>query len=144
MKPVFVEPKLNTLQIDEDKIEEAITSRTKAIIIVHLYGRLAWNEKVASICKNHNLKLVEDNAQAHGCLTSDGQKTGSLGDAAGHSFYPGKNMGALGDGGAITTNDKELADVVRTLANYGSQKNMFSNMLVVIVVSTKFRQLFLE
>ncbi|GCB34735.1 DegT/DnrJ/EryC1/StrS family aminotransferase [Bacteroides faecalis] len=122
LKPVFVEPKLNTLQIDEDKIEEAITSRTKAIIIVHLYGRLAWNEKVASICKNHNLKLVEDNAQAHGCLTSDGQKTGSLGDAAGHSFYPGKNMGALGDGGAITTNDKELADVVRTLANYGSQK----------------------
>lgn len=122
LKPVLVEPKLNTLQIDEDKIEEAITPRTKAIALVHLYGRLAWTEKIAEICKKHNLKLVEDNAQAHGCLTADGRMTGSLGDAAGHSFYPGKNLGALGDGGAVTTNDPELAEAVRTLANYGSSK----------------------
>ena len=122
LKPILVEPKLNTLQLDEDKIEEAITPRTKAIALVHLYGRLAWNEKIADICKKYNLKIVEDNAQAHGCLTADGLMTGSLGDAAGHSFYPGKNLGALGDGGAVTTNDKELADTIRALANYGSQK----------------------
>lgn len=122
LKPVLVEPKLNTLQLDEDKIEEVITPRTKAIALVHLYGRLAWNQKIADICKKYNLKLVEDNAQAHGCLTADGRMTGSLGDAAGHSFYPGKNLGALGDGGAVTTNDPELAACVRALANYGSQK----------------------
>ena len=122
LKPILVEPKLNTLQLDEDKIEEAITPRTKAIALVHLYGRLAWNKKIAEICKKYNLKIVEDNAQAHGCLTEDGLMTGSLGDAAGHSFYPGKNLGALGDGGAVTTNDKELADTIRALANYGSQK----------------------
>ena len=120
--PVLVEPKLNTLQLDEDKIEEVVTPRTKAIALVHLYGRLAWNQKIADICKKYNLKLVEDNAQAHGCLTADGRMTGSLGDAAGHSFYPGKNLGALGDGGAVTTNDKELADTIRALANYGSQQ----------------------
>lgn len=122
LKPILVEPKLNTLEIDEDKIEEAITPKTKAIALVHLYGRLAWNEKIADICKKYNLKLVEDNAQAHGCLTADGRMTGSIGDAAGHSFYPGKNLGALGDGGAVTTNDPELAACVRALANYGSQK----------------------
>ena len=122
LTPILVEPKLNTLQIDEDRIEEVITPRTKAIALVHLYGRLAWNEKIATICKKYNLKLVEDNAQAHGCLTADGRMTGSLGDAAGHSFYPGKNLGALGDGGAVTTNDKELAEAIRALANYGSQK----------------------
>ena len=122
LKPVLVEPKINTLQLNEDKIEEVITPRTKAIALVHLYGRLAWNQKIADICKKYNLKLVEDNAQAHGCLTADGRMTGSLGDAAGHSFYPGKNLGALGDGGAVTTNDKELANAIRALANYGSQK----------------------
>lgn len=122
LKPILVEPKLNTLQLDEDSIENVITPRTKAIALVHLYGRLAWNQKIADICKKYNLKLVEDNAQAHGCLTADGRMTGSLGDAAGHSFYPGKNLGALGDGGAVTTNDKELADAIRALANYGSQK----------------------
>lgn len=122
LKPVLVEPKLNTLELDEDRIEEAITPKTKAVALVHLYGRLAWNEKIADICKKYNLKLVEDNAQAHGCLTSDGRMTGSLGDAAGHSFYPGKNLGALGDGGAVTTNDPELAEAVRVLANYGSSK----------------------
>ena len=120
--PVLVEPDINTLQIDDSLIEEAITPRTRAITIVHLYGRLAWTEKIAHLCKKHNLKLIEDNAQAHGCQTPDGRVTGSLGDAAGHSFYPGKNLGALGDGGAVTTNDSELARVVRTLANYGSSR----------------------
>ena len=122
LKPILVEPKLNTLQLDEDRIEEVITPRTKAIALVHLYGRLAWKQKIADICKKYNLKLVEDNAQAHGCLTADGHMTGSLGDVAGHSFYPGKNLGALGDGGAVTTDDEELAKTIRALANYGSQQ----------------------
>lgn len=118
--PVLVEPRMDTLQIDDSLIERAITPRTRAIAIVHLYGRLAWTPTIAELCKKYNLKLVEDNAQAHGCQAPDGRLTGSLGDAAGHSFYPGKNLGALGDGGAVTTNDSELARVVRTLANYGS------------------------
>lgn len=122
LTPVLVEPRLNTLEIDDSLIEARITARTKAICIVHLYGRLAYTEKIASLCKKYNLKLVEDNAQAHGCRLPDGRKTGSLGDAAGHSFYPGKNLGALGDGGAVTTNDPDLAAAVRALANYGSQK----------------------
>ena len=122
LKPVLVEPKLNTLEIDEEKIEEAITPKTKAICIVHLYGRIAYTEKIGALCKKYNLKLVEDNAQAHGCRFTDGCRTGNLGDAAGHSFYPGKNLGALGDGGAVTTNDPELAATIRALANYGSQK----------------------
>ena len=122
LKPILVEPKLNTLEIDEERIEELITTRTKAICIVHLYGRIAYTEKIGELCRKYNLKLIEDNAQAHGCKYMDGRVTGSLGDAAGHSFYPGKNLGALGDGGAVTTNDKELADAVRALANYGSQK----------------------
>ena len=122
LKPILVEPKLNTLEIDDDKIEERITSRTKAICIVHLYGRNAYTDRIGALCKKYNLKLVEDNAQAHGCKHTDGRITGSIGDAAGHSFYPGKNLGALGDGGAVTTNDKVLADTVRTLANYGSSK----------------------
>lgn len=120
--PILVEPKLNTLQIDDDLIEAAITPKTKAIALVHLYGRIAYTEKIGEICKKYNLKLVEDCAQSHGCLYSDGRMTGNLGDAAGHSFYPGKNLGALGDGGAVTTNDPELAAAVRALANYGSQK----------------------
>ena len=122
LKPVLVEPKLNTLEIDDDLIEAAITPRTKAIAIVHLYGRLAWTQKIADICRKYNLKLIEDNAQAHGCRIADGRLTGSLGDAAGHSFYPGKNLGALGDAGAVTTNDPDLAAAVRALANYGSQR----------------------
>ncbi len=122
LKPIFVEPKLNTLEIDDEKIEEVITPRTKAIAIVHLYGRNAYTDKIGALCKKYNLKLVEDNAQAHGCKHIDGRVTGSIGDAAGHSFYPGKNLGALGDGGAVTTNDSELAAAVRALANYGSQK----------------------
>ena len=122
LMPVLVEPKLNTLEIDDDLIEAAITPKTKAICIVHLYGRNAYTDKIGTLCKKYNLKLVEDNAQAHGCMHSDGRTTGSIGDAAGHSFYPGKNLGALGDGGAVTTNDDELAKAVRTLANYGSSK----------------------
>lgn len=122
LKPILVEPRLNTLEIDEDKIEERITAKTKAICIVHLYGRCAYTDKIGALCKKYNLKLIEDNAQAHGCKHTDGRTTGSIGDAAGHSFYPGKNLGALGDGGAVTTDDDELATTVRTLANYGSSK----------------------
>lgn len=121
LKAVLVEPNPDTLELDEDRIEEAITPRTKSILLVHLYGRCAYTEKIGALCEKHNLKIVEDNAQAHGCRFGE-QRTGSLGDAAGHSFYPGKNLGALGDGGAVTTNNKELADCVRALANYGSQK----------------------
>ena len=119
--PVCVEPNPETLEIDDSLIEQHITPRTKAICIVHLYGRNACTQKILDLCKKYNLKLIEDNAQAHGC-TFNGRKTGSLGDAAGHSFYPGKNLGALGDAGAVTTNDAELAAAIRALANYGSQK----------------------
>ena len=122
LKPILVEPKLNTLELDDERIEEVITPRTKALALVHLYGRDAYTDKIGEICKKYNLKLVEDNAQAHGCKHTDGRVTGSIGDASGHSFYPGKNLGALGDGGAVTTNDEELAKAIRALANYGSQK----------------------
>ena len=122
LKPVLCEPKPNTLEIDDDLIEGLITPRTKALAIVHLYGRIAYTERIGELCRKYNLKLIEDNAQAHGCKYHDGRVTGSIGDAAGHSFYPGKNLGALGDGGAVTTNDPDLAAVVRALANYGSQK----------------------
>lgn len=121
LKPVLVEPDLNTYQIDDTKIEKAITDRTKAILIVHLYGQCAYTDRIGELCRKYDLKLVEDNAQAHGCLYR-GQKTGSLGDAAGHSFYPGKNLGALGDAGAVTTDDEGLARTVRALANYGSAR----------------------
>ena len=122
LKPVLVEPNFNTLEIDDNLIETHITNKTKAICIVHLYGRNAYTEKIGALCKKYKLKLIEDNAQAHGCRHTDGRITGSIGDAAGHSFYPGKNLGALGDGGAVTTNNDELATIVRTLANYGSSK----------------------
>lgn len=121
LKPVLVEPDIHTLEIDDRLIESAITSRTKGIMIVHLYGRCAYTEKIGQLCRKYNLKLMEDNAQAHGC-TYNGVKTGSLGDAAAHSFYPGKNLGAFGDAGAVTTNDTDLAMAIRALANYGSQK----------------------
>ena len=119
--PVCVEPNPRTLEIDDSLIEAAITPRTKAICIVHLYGRCACTQKILDLCAKYNLKLVEDNAQAHGCRFN-GKRTGSLGSAAGHSFYPGKNLGALGDAGAVTTNDPELAAAIRALANYGSQR----------------------
>lgn len=117
--PVFIEPDINNYQIDDTKIESAITSKTKGLMNVHLYGQCAHTEKIEQICRKHDLKLIEDNAQASGCKFN-GKMTGSLGDAAGHSFYPGKNLGALGDGGAITTNNRSLAETVRSLANYGS------------------------
>jgi dTDP-4-amino-4,6-dideoxygalactose transaminase len=117
--PVLIEPDINTFQINENEIEQRITKRTKALMLVHLYGRCAYTEHIAALCRKYGLKLVEDNAQAHGCRYR-GKRTGSLGDAAGHSFYPGKNLGAFGDGGAVTTSSEELADVVRALANYGS------------------------
>ena len=121
LTPVLVEPDITTLEIDDNRIEAAITPRTRAIMLVHLYGRCAYTEKISNICKQHKIKLIEDNAQAHGC-TYNGKHTGSLGDAAAHSFYPGKNLGALGDAGAVTTNDLELAKAVRTLGNYGSSR----------------------
>ncbi len=121
LKAVLVEPDIDTYQIDDKLIEAAITPRTKAIMIVHLYGQCAYTEKIGELCGKYGLKLIEDNAQAHGCKFN-GQRTGSIGDAAGHSFYPGKNLGALGDAGAVTTNDDELAATVRALANYGSSR----------------------
>ena len=121
LKPVLVEPDINTYNIDERLIEQAITNRTRAILIVHLYGRCAYTERIGDICRQHNLLLIEDNAQAHGCCYGNSH-TGALGHAAGHSFYPGKNLGALGDAGAVTTNDDELAMAVRAIANYGSSK----------------------
>ena len=126
--PVLVEPDPDTLQIDPENIEAAITPRTRALMIVHLYGICAYNEKIRQICDNCNprLILIEDNAQAHGChyCPEPGVDlhTGSLGDAAGHSFYPGKNLGALGDAGAVTTSDPQLAATVRAIANYGSSR----------------------
>lgn len=126
LTPVLVEPTWEHLEIDIDRIEEAITPKTKGIMTVHLYGRIAYNDKLKALCEKYHLKLMEDCAQSHGC-GFNGQcstfiKTGALGDAAAHSFYPGKNMGAFGDAGAVTTNDTELATVIRALANYGSQK----------------------
>lgn len=121
LKAVLVEPNINTYEIDDSKIECAITDRTKAILIVHLYGQCAYTEKIGNICRKYNLKLVEDNAQAQGCKFG-GKHTGSLGDAAGHSFYPGKNLGAFGDAGAVTTSDSGLAETIRALGNYGSIK----------------------
>ncbi len=126
--PVMIETDPETLQIDPNKIEEAINARTKAVMIVHLYGVCAYTERIGEICKDFNLKLIEDNAQAHGCKFQE-RRTGSLGDAAGHSFYPGKNLGALGDAGAVTTNDEELARMIRKLGNYGSEKKYVNESL---------------
>lgn len=120
--PVLVEPRVDTLELNVDRVEEAVTERTRGVMVVHLYGRCAYTDRLGDICMRHGLLLLEDNAQAHGCMYSDTVRTGSIGNAAAHSFYPGKNLGALGDGGAVTTNDRELADVVRALANYGSKE----------------------
>ena len=157
LKPVLVEPDISTYNLDISLVEQNITPRTKAIMIVHLYGRACWSEQLENIANKYNLKVIEDNAQAIGAvinssglrpkvLTDEGasvaqgsgslnvnspevsvsssalyKRTGSLGDAAGNSFYPGKNLGALGDAGAVTTNDDQLADVVRALGNYGGR-----------------------
>ena len=119
--PVLVEPRFDTLEIDDEIIESKITTKTRAIMIVHLYGRCAYSDKIGALCKKYNLRLVEDNAQAHGCMFGE-KRTGAIGDVAGHSFYPGKNLGALGDAGAVTTNDEILAQTIRSIANYGSSK----------------------
>ena len=121
LTPILVEPDINTLEIDEKQIEQAITPRTRAIMLVHLYGRCAYTPFIGDICKHHNLLLLEDNAQAHGCHFGN-KRTGSLGHAAAHSFYPGKNLGALGDAGAVTTDNEQLAQTIRSLANYGSAR----------------------
>ena len=126
LTPVLVEPRIDTFQIDDRMIERAITHRTRAIMIVHLYGLCAYTEQIHEICHNHNLLLIEDNAQAHGCRYND-RLTGSLGNAAAHSFYPGKNLGALGDGGAVTTDDEELANMIGALGNYGSERKYVFN-----------------
>ena len=114
LKPILLDPNPET-------IEKAITLKTRGVMLVHLYGRCLYNENIANICKKFNLKLFEDNAQSHGCAYN-GKRTGSLGTVAAHSFYPGKNLGAFGDAGAVTTNEKEIADLVRVLGNYGSSK----------------------
>lgn len=119
--PVLVEPEINTYNIDISKIEEKITSKTKGILIVHLQGRVVFSDSLKEIAQKHNLKIIEDNAQAIGAEWN-GTKSGNLGDAAGFSFYPGKNLGALGDAGAVTTNDDDLMKTIRALANYGSNQ----------------------
>ena len=146
LRPVLVEPNKDTLEIDEELLEQHVTSRTRSLMLVHLYGRCAWTERIAAFCRGHNLLLVEDNAQAHGCKVTkyqsdkvtkyqsdkvakyqSGKVTGSLGHAAGHSFYPGKNLGSMGDCGAVTTDDDELAAVIRALGNYGSSEKYVSD-----------------
>ena len=126
LTPVLAEPSIKTWNLDIDRIEEKITDRTKAIMVVHLYGRVCWSEKLEELAQKHNLKIIEDNAQAIGAEWN-GRKTGSLGHAAAFSFYPGKNMGALGDAGAVTSNDQEMADTVRAIANYGSVKKYMND-----------------
>ena len=128
--PTFVEPDINSYNINPELIEEKITSKTKAILIVHLYGQVAYSKKISKIAKKYNLKIIEDCAQSHGA-TLNGVKSGNFGDAAGFSFYPSKNLGAFGDAGAITTNDKNLSETVRALGNYGSHikyQNLFKGL----------------
>ncbi|AEI35786.1 DegT/DnrJ/EryC1/StrS family aminotransferase [Francisella salina] len=125
--PVLVEPNLGDYLLDADKVESAITDKTVAIMPVHLYGQTCQMDRINSIAKKHNLKVIEDSAQSHGAYFGE-KRSGNLGNASGFSFYPGKNLGALGDGGAVTTNDKDLADTIRALANYGSHekyKNLY-------------------
>lgn len=130
LTPVFVEPDMETYNIDINKIEEKITPKTKAILLVHLYGRVVFSEALITLAKKYNLKIVEDNAQAIGA-TWNGIKTGALADVAAFSFYPGKNLGALGDAGAVTTNDAVLAARIRAIANYGSSKKYINDVMGV-------------
>ena len=150
LKPVLAEPRADTMEIDPACLKPLLSPRTRSLMIVHLYGRCAYSDEIGDFCAQHGLLLVEDNAQAHGCRCADGRRTGSLGHAAGHSFYPGKNLGALGDGGAVTTNDAQLADVVRTLGNYGSKekyvfdlkgRNSRLDEIQAAVLRTKLRHL---
>jgi dTDP-4-amino-4,6-dideoxygalactose transaminase len=129
--PVLVEPKLETYNIDSDLILKKITSKTKAILAVHLYGQLADMKAISDIAKQNNLLVIEDAAQAHGAENESGLKAGNLGNAAGFSFYPGKNLGALGDGGAVTTNDDALAKVLFSLRNYGSETKYYNDFIGV-------------
>lgn len=125
--PVLAEPNICSYNIDHRQVEALITDSTKAVMAVHLYGQNAITEELVTIVKQHDLILIEDNAQAHGCLYR-GQRTGSIGHAAGHSFYPGKLLGALGDGGAVTTNDDELMEMIRAMSNYGSHQKYIHNV----------------
>ena len=119
--PVLVEPDINTYLLDPKKVAEKITSKTKAIMPVHLYGQTCEMDAINTIAKKYSLKVIEDSAQSHGAYFNE-KRCGNLGDASGFSFYPGKNLGALGDGGAVTTNDQELAETIKALGNYGSHK----------------------
>lgn len=119
--PILVEPDIKTYNINPDSIEEKITTKTKAIMVVHLYGQAVQMEKIWKIAKKYNLKIIEDSAQAHGAIYQE-NRTGNLGDASGFSFYPGKNLGCMGDGGAVTTNDEELFNKIKAIANYGSDR----------------------
>lgn len=125
--PVFVEPDISSYNLDINLIEQKITSKTKAILNVHLYGKLNWSDKITEISSKYDILVIEDNAQAIGAEIN-GVKTGALGNAAGFSFYPGKNLGALGDAGAVTTNDQQLAETIRTLANYGSKEKYINKL----------------
>jgi dTDP-4-amino-4,6-dideoxygalactose transaminase len=127
-RPIPVEPNPATYNIDPERIELAITARTRAILLVHLYGQTAEMAPILAVAQKHNLKVIEDAAQAHGA-TYDGRRAGSLGDAAGWSFYPGKNLGAFGDAGAVTTNDDHLADRIRVLRNYGSKVKYYNEVI---------------
>ena len=119
--PVFVEPNKETFNLDSSLLNQALTKKTKAVLTVHLYGQISVDEQMLNFCSKNNLKLIEDAAQSHGAMWND-KISGSIGDAAGHSFYPGKNLGALGDAGAVTTNDQLLAKTIAALRNYGSQE----------------------
>ncbi|MGY5352419.1 DegT/DnrJ/EryC1/StrS family aminotransferase [Wenyingzhuangia sp. IMCC45533] len=127
LTPVLVDADINTYNIDVKLIQQKITKKTKAILVVHLYGQLVAMETIAKIAKNENLLVFEDAAQAHGSEDETGNKAGSFSDAAGFSFYPSKNLGALGDGGAVVTHDKKIADLIKILANYGSSKKYYNS-----------------
>mgnify|MGYP006079807943 CR=1 FL=1 len=152
LTPVFVEPSIISYNLDSSKVEEAISDKTKAILTVHLYGQISIDDRMTALVKKHNLKLIEDGAQSHGASWNR-MVSGAIGDAAAHSFYPGKNLGALGDGGAITTKDEELANVVSALRNYGSivkYENIFKGLnsrldeIQAAFLSVKLKKMSLE
>lgn len=128
LTPILVEPNINSFNIDPDQVAKMISHKTKGIMAVHLYGQLAEMDKLQNIASNNGLLLIEDAAQAHGAKNKNGEGAGNLGTAAGFSFYPGKNMGAFGDGGAVTTNDFQLAEMVRMLRDYGSNKKYYNEV----------------